>query len=51
MMRRQFNFNHDQAVRSLDRFTDLEAEVLVPEHGEPWRGHPRQAVALVREAG
>ena len=51
MIRRQFNYDHDQAIQSLDRFTDLEADVIVPGHGEPWRGHPREAVAQAREAG
>ncbi len=51
MIRRQFNYNHDQAIQSLDRFTDLEADVIVPGHGEPWRGHPREAVAQAREVG
>ena len=51
MIRRQFNYNHDQAFESLDRFVDLEADVIVPGHGEPWRGQPRDAVAMVREAG
>jgi glyoxylase-like metal-dependent hydrolase (beta-lactamase superfamily II) len=51
MIRRQFNYDHGQAIQSLDRFTDLEADVIVPGHGEPWRGHPREAVAQAREAG
>ena len=51
MIRRQFNYDHDQAIESLDRFTDLAADVIVPGHGEPWRGHPREAVAQAREVG
>ncbi|MDJ0954244.1 MAG: MBL fold metallo-hydrolase [Acidimicrobiia bacterium] len=48
MIRRQFSYNHDQAIRSLDRFVDLDADVVVPGHGEPWRGEPREAVAMAR---
>lgn len=50
MIRRQFNHDHAQALRSLDRFIGIEADVIVPGHGEPWRGHPDEAVARVREA-
>ncbi len=44
LIRRQFNFDHDQARRSLDRLTDLSADVLLPGHGKPWRGRPSDAV-------
>jgi glyoxylase-like metal-dependent hydrolase (beta-lactamase superfamily II) len=48
VVRRQFNFDHDQAIRSLDRLADLEAEVVVPGHGQPWRGSPGEAVEKAR---
>ena len=51
LIRRQFNYDHGQAIQSLGRFTDLEADVIVPGHGEPWHGHPREAVARAREVG
>lgn len=51
MIRRQFNFDHDLAIRSLDRFTGLEADVLIPGHGEPWQGDPREAVAEALREG
>ena len=51
MIRRQFNHDHGQAIRSLDRFAGLEAGVLVPGHGLPWRGHPREAVERARVVG
>lgn len=48
MIRRQFNFDHHQAIGSLDRFIDLEADMIVPGHGKPWRGRPEEAVAQAR---
>lgn len=44
LIRRQFNFDHDQATRSLERLAALDADVLVPGHGRPWRGKPKDAV-------
>lgn len=40
-------FNHDteQAVKSLERLRALEADVVVPGHGPPYRGTPASAVA------
>ena len=35
---------------SLARLEDLAAELILPGHGEPFRGTPSQAVALAREA-
>ena len=48
MIEERFNLDHELAVSSLDRIVDLEAEVLLPGHGEPWRGGPREAVAQAR---
>lgn len=48
MIRRQFNYDHAQAIESLDKFSQIEAAVLVPGHGDPWRGLPLDAVAEAR---
>jgi glyoxylase-like metal-dependent hydrolase (beta-lactamase superfamily II) len=37
------------ADESMDRLAHAEAEVLLPGHGDPWRGDPAQAVAMARE--
>jgi glyoxylase-like metal-dependent hydrolase (beta-lactamase superfamily II) len=44
------NDDHDQARASLDQFAGVDAGILLPGHGEPWRGALSQAVALAREA-
>lgn len=43
-------FNHDQAetVRSLDRLTAVDADILLPGHGPPFRGSPADAVEQAR---
>jgi glyoxylase-like metal-dependent hydrolase (beta-lactamase superfamily II) len=48
MIRRQFNHDHVRAMDSLDRIASLEADVLIPGHGKPWRGSPRRAVEKAR---
>lgn len=40
-----------QALASLDRIAAVEADVLLPGHGEPWRGGTAEAVRLARAAG
>jgi glyoxylase-like metal-dependent hydrolase (beta-lactamase superfamily II) len=40
-----------QAFASLDLLDELEADVLLPGHGDPWRGGVRAATAAAREAG
>ena len=42
------NSDHAAAQRSLDVLEPLEATVLLPGHGEPFRGAPAQAVAEAR---
>jgi glyoxylase-like metal-dependent hydrolase (beta-lactamase superfamily II) len=41
----------DQAFASLDVLDGLDADVLLPGHGEPWRGGVRSATEAAREAG
>lgn len=41
----------EQALASLDRFAELDATLLLPGHGDPWRGSPAEAARLAREAG
>lgn len=48
MIERRFNLDHEQAMSSLDRIVALEANLLLPGHGDPWTGSPAEAVALVR---
>lgn len=43
-----FNLDDAMADRSLDKIVGIEADVLLPGHGEPWKGSPRQAVSLAR---
>ena len=38
-------------LRSLDRLEALDADILLPGHGEPWHGSVAGAVALARAAG
>jgi glyoxylase-like metal-dependent hydrolase (beta-lactamase superfamily II) len=47
MMRDVFNLDTDQAVASLERIDDLDAALILPGHGDPWRGTPAEAVARV----
>ncbi len=49
MIEKRFNLDNAQALASLDRIVDLEAELLLPGHGEPWkaslpRGRPRSGL-------
>jgi glyoxylase-like metal-dependent hydrolase (beta-lactamase superfamily II) len=48
---RAFTENSQQALASLDRLGRLAADVLLPGHGEPWRGAPSDAVRGARQAG
>jgi glyoxylase-like metal-dependent hydrolase (beta-lactamase superfamily II) len=43
-------FSHDygQAVASIDRLETLDADLMLPGHGEPWRGTPAEAVQEAR---
>ena len=44
----RFNLDHELADSSLERLVGLEAEMLLPGHGDPWKGSPAEAVALAR---
>lgn len=44
----RFNLDHELADSSLERLVGLEAEMLLPGHGDPWMGSPAEAVALAR---
>jgi glyoxylase-like metal-dependent hydrolase (beta-lactamase superfamily II) len=46
-----FNVSSDQCLDSLARVENLDAGVLLPGHGEPWREGTAAAVASAREAG
>jgi glyoxylase-like metal-dependent hydrolase (beta-lactamase superfamily II) len=51
LLGRAFMEDSSQALASLDRLTDLQADTLLPGHGDPWRGSLSDAVARAREAG
>lgn len=48
LIREQFNHDHAQAIASLALLEAVEAEVVVPGHGRPYRGTPAQAVDEAR---
>jgi glyoxylase-like metal-dependent hydrolase (beta-lactamase superfamily II) len=48
MIRPAFNHDHARAIDSLWRFEGLQADVMIPGHGLPYRGTPAQAVAAAR---
>jgi glyoxylase-like metal-dependent hydrolase (beta-lactamase superfamily II) len=41
----------ERALASLDRLAGLDADVLLPGHGDPWYGSPAQAARLAQDAG
>jgi glyoxylase-like metal-dependent hydrolase (beta-lactamase superfamily II) len=50
LMPRFTNVSNDQCVESLVVIEPLEADLLLPGHGEPWLGAPATAVDLARRA-
>jgi glyoxylase-like metal-dependent hydrolase (beta-lactamase superfamily II) len=44
-----FTADQQTALASLDRLRDIQAGLVLPGHGEPWRGGVDEAVRLVRE--
>ncbi len=51
IMPRALNQNSRQALESLTRLLDLDANLLLPGHGEPWNQEIAHAVADARTAG
>lgn len=49
VIRAPFNHDHEQAIESLRRFEELDAEAVIPGHGRPYRGSPAQAVQEARD--
>jgi glyoxylase-like metal-dependent hydrolase (beta-lactamase superfamily II) len=45
------NTSSEQSLDSLSRIEDVDAEVILPGHGEPWHGDAAVAVAAARQAG
>jgi glyoxylase-like metal-dependent hydrolase (beta-lactamase superfamily II) len=48
LMPRQMNVSNAQCMESLARFDDLDAEVVLAGHGEPYHGSPRAAAEGAR---
>lgn len=46
VMKPIFHVDDNQMRRSLERVAKLDAGLLLPGHGEPWKGRPDQAVQL-----
>jgi glyoxylase-like metal-dependent hydrolase (beta-lactamase superfamily II) len=44
-----FNESNEQALASLAAIDELDADIVLPGHGEPWRGRPADAVASARQ--
>jgi hypothetical protein len=44
LLGKAFNHDQDQAVPSLELLRHVPAEVLLPGHGEPFRGAPGEAI-------
>jgi glyoxylase-like metal-dependent hydrolase (beta-lactamase superfamily II) len=50
VMPKPFNVDTQECFRSLVALEPLAAELVLPGHGEPWRGAPRDAAAAARDA-
>lgn len=48
MIEDRFNLDTEMARQSLDRIVELEADLLLPGHGEPWAGSPAKAAEMAR---
>jgi glyoxylase-like metal-dependent hydrolase (beta-lactamase superfamily II) len=49
LLPRFMNDDHDRALASLEKIEPVEARWVLPSHGLPWEGSPRQAVKLARQ--
>ena len=49
LLPRFLNEDHDRALASLEKIEPVEARWVLPGHGLPWEGSPRQAVKLARQ--
>jgi glyoxylase-like metal-dependent hydrolase (beta-lactamase superfamily II) len=43
------NDDHKVAIGSLDRLEGVDADVVLPAHGDPWRGELSRGLAMVRQ--
>jgi glyoxylase-like metal-dependent hydrolase (beta-lactamase superfamily II) len=50
LMPKAFDVSYEQCLESLARVESLDAELILPGHGDPWSGTPAAAVARAREA-
>ncbi len=50
LLHKAFNHDQEETVRSLNRMRDVQADVILPGHGEPFHGSPADAIdrALTR---
>ena len=44
-----FTADYEQAMESLDRLAGMDADLLLPGHGDEWKGTPADAIKLVRK--
>ena len=49
LLPRFVNEDHELALASLQKIEPVKARWVLPGHGLPWEGSPRQAVKLVRQ--
>jgi glyoxylase-like metal-dependent hydrolase (beta-lactamase superfamily II) len=49
LLPRFMNEDHDRALASLERIEPVEARWVLPAHGLPWEGSPKQAVKLAQQ--
>jgi glyoxylase-like metal-dependent hydrolase (beta-lactamase superfamily II) len=50
LMPKQFDVSYAQARESLERLDGLDADVILPGHGDPWDGSPAEAATQARAA-
>jgi glyoxylase-like metal-dependent hydrolase (beta-lactamase superfamily II) len=51
LMPARFNVSNDRCLESLDTLAGLDAELVLPGHGDPWRGGAVEAAAKARARG